>query len=369
MTKNVCSFKIGITNHIKHAFDIKGDNMVGLTENDIVYLLNYLKDVWGKSDRYLVNPSAFEGIRKVGKSYMFCCPVHSETKPSCGIMSEYPFGWHCFGCGDHGSLAKLVSIVIGGTEIYGEYFIEKLFYIDKGVEPPLKIKSLKHDIEILVKNRIERDAKNTCVNEKGILKYKGIRHPYMYQRGFNDRAIDKYELGYDDSTKSIVFPVRDHKGEIRFLQRRSVYGKSFYNDVGIYKKDILYGLYYIIQSQKHIDEIYLVESATDVISCYINKMPAVALMGRKFYDEMIQPLKVAYIRKINLFLDNDNPGWEAMEEIYHKLIKLGFEVTLPIYVNGYKDANELLIANKLNEVRFCNVVNFTIKQKINNVFC
>lgn len=338
--------------------------MVGLTENDIVYLLNHLKQIWSDSENYLVNPSAFQGIRKVGNSYMFCCPVHAETRPSCGIMNEYPFGWNCFSCGSHGTLAKLVSTVIGGNEIYAEYYLEKLFYYDKGIEPPLKIKSLLYRIDALTKEKALKTMGHAYVTEEEGLKYKGIKHSYMYQRGFNDRAIDRFELGYDSRTDSIVFPVRDHRGRIRFLQRRAVGRKLFHNDVDVYKKDILYGLYYIMQAPKHIDEIYMVESATDAVACYVSKKPAVALMGRIFFDEMLHPLKVAHIRKINLFLDNDTAGWDAMEKISKKLIRWGFEVTIPKHVPGYKDANELLIAGKLNEIRFVYPLELTLAEKL-----
>jgi DNA primase len=322
--------------------------MYGLQDQDLLFLLEHLKEKWEHSNNFSNNPNAFEGLKKVGNSYMFCCPAHMETRPSCGIMTEEPFGWNCFSCGAHGSLSSLVSLVIGGTQIHGEYYIDKLFFYNKGKSKPNELTTLFPLLDKLDQKNMRGDG----LTEEEVLKYKGIRHMYMYQRGFNNRAIDKYELGYDKETDSIVFPVRDHTGAIRFLKRRHVSRKLFFNDVGIEKRDILYGLYYITQAPSPIKEIYMVESETDVIACYMNKMPAVALMGRIFFKEMLLPLHKAKIERINLFLDNDIRGSEATEIVYNTLYKNGFSVRIARYASKEKDANELLVTGKLKDIKF-----------------
>ena len=153
-------------------------------------------------------------------------------------------------------------------------------------QKPYKINQISYKLE-KIKN--QRKPKQYLSEEEG-LKYSGIIHPYMYKRGFTNKVIKLYELGYDSETNSIVFPVRDSEGNIRFLQRRSITGKYFLNDKGVDKRDVLYGLYYILKSGVKLKEVTLVESATDVISCYLNGLAAVALMGRYLYDEMIPQL-------------------------------------------------------------------------------
>jgi len=322
--------------------------MYGLRDTDLLFLLEHLKEKWKNSSNFSNNPNAFEGIKKVGNSYMFCCPAHMEVRPSCGIMIEEPFGWNCFSCGAHGSLSSLVSMVVGGTQIHGEYYLDKLFFYDKGKSKPNELTTLFPLLDKLE----QKNLRGGGITEDEGLKYKEIKHNYMYQRGFNNRAIDRYELGYDKETNSIVFPVRDYTGKIRFLKRRHVNRKLFFNDVGVEKRDILYGLYYILQAPNPINEIYMVESETDAIACYMNKMPAVALMGRIFFKEMLLSLYKAKIKKINLFLDNDKRGIEATESIYHTLYKNGFDVRVAHYESWEKDANELLITGRLKDIQF-----------------
>ncbi len=40
-------------------------------------------------------------VRKSGKRYMACCPLHKEDTPSFVIFEDN--SWHCFGCGKHGT--------------------------------------------------------------------------------------------------------------------------------------------------------------------------------------------------------------------------------------------------------------------------
>lgn len=325
-----------------------GMGLVSLNESDLLYLLEKLREQWENSDRFEENPTAFKDIERVGNSYMFCCPVHNESRHSCGIMLDYPHGWNCFSCDAHGSIYSLVSHVVGGSEVHAEYFINKLFYMDSGIQKPFEINKVLHKMQGLKEGR----TPTKHLSEEEGLAYTGIIHPYMYQRGFTNKAINKYELGYDQSTGSIVFPVRDHEGKIRFLQRRSVLGKHFHNERGVDKKDVLYGLYYILKSEKRVKEVTIVESATDVISCFLNGIAAVALMGRYLYDEMIPLILRLRLRNINLFLDNDKAGREATEITAKKLYKYGFNVRKCNWTVDYKDANEVHLARAMDSITF-----------------
>lgn len=325
-----------------------GCRLTVLNESELLYMIETLRDEWENSEKYRENPTAFHDIERVGNSYMFCCPVHNESRHSCGIMIDYPHGWNCFSCDAHGSLKSLISHVIGGSDAHAEYFIDKLFYIDSGVQKPFEINKVLHKIHSIKEGK----PQHSHLSEEEGLAYAGIIHPYMYQRGFTNKAIYKYELGYDKNTNSIVFPVRDIEGNIRFLQRRSVIGKSFLNERGVDRKDILYGLYYIIKSGVRLRELTIVESATDVISCFLNGMAAVALMGRYLYDEMIPLLLRLRLRNINLFLDNDKAGFEATETIAKKLCRYGFNVKICTWEVSCKDANEVHLARLMDRIKF-----------------
>jgi hypothetical protein len=322
--------------------------LISLSEAEIEMLIDSLRDTWVNSKKYSSNTNAFEGVKRVNDNYMFCCPVHKESRPSCGVAIEYPHAWHCFSCDAGGSaITSLVNTVVDGSIVHAEYFIEKLLYADKGIQKPLSISTLGD-----VLNRTKNKKTPSSISEEEGLKYKGIIHPYLYKRGFSNKAINAYELGYDKNTDSIVFPVRDHKGDIRFLQRRSVNTKHFHNDEGVDKRDILYGLYYLLKSGRKYNEICIVESATDVVSCYMGGLPAIGLMGRVFYKAMLPVLCLLKVNNIRLMLDNDTAGDDATAITEQYLRKHGFNVQTVVHIENHKDANDLLLGHRLHDVSF-----------------
>lgn len=186
---------------------------------------------------------------------------------------------------------------------------------------------------------------------------------YMFQRGFTQRTLDKYEVGYDPVAEAVTFPVRASDGRLRFISKRFVSRKGFLNESGIDKKDIVYGLYYIKQSPKKITEIYLNESATDTMSCYQGKLPAGAILGRILFKEQVKELIKAGIKTVNLFLDNDLHGLDATIKAYELIARMSpIVVNVVIYPGGhygihgfndmvFKDANDLLKAGNLGAIK------------------
>jgi DNA primase len=329
--------------------------LLNLTANDLEILLESLRESWVDSPDFSENPTAFEGIKRVNEDYMFCCPVHKESNPSCGISTKYPYVWHCFSCDASGTVYDLVNTVIKGSIAHAEYFIEKLLYFDNGYSKPLSVGLLSQIIE-----EIKKTKNYKVISEEEGLRYKGVIHPYLYKRGLSNKVINAYEVGYDKETNSIVFPIRDHLGNIRFLQRRSIHGKKFDNEKGVEKRDILYGLYYLLKSKKRFKELYVVESAIDAMSCYMVGLPSVALLGRVFYEAMLPALCLLKVNNIKLLLDNDKAGREATEQVSRLLTRYGFNVQVAVPIDGYKDANDLLLGGKLKDVEFTHII---FKQK------
>lgn len=318
-------------------------SMVGL---DIAAILSDLRMQWLRSQQYCFNTTAFTRLRPTGNNIMFCCPHHPENNPSCGIMVDFPYGWSCFGCGSSGNLQQLVSYALSVSEIKAMRYIVKNYTCGAGLKRNLL------DIDRLFgcSGRMERTEDGGLVGA-----FLSKRHTYLYKRGFSDHTLDKYEVGYDEGKGAITFPVRDSKGIVRFIQRRSVHGKMFFNEKSIQKKDILYGLYYIVSSGKRIEELYLVESITDVLSCYEVGFPAVAIMGRILFKEQIMELLRAGIKKVNLFLDNDQWGREGAEKACQLLKKTPVRIAhVATPDSGYKDANDLLVAGKLKTIQIIN---------------
>lgn len=344
-------------------------NLLESFDVDIEEILKDLREEWLEQEDSRYNPNAFTKIKHSGENIMFCCPFHSEKRPSCGIRKESPYVWNCFTCGESGDLYKLISRAIGSySEMEGiKYILNNYISISKGRKPL--------DIDAILDKGGDSKKRENSTTEEEILKFKKKRHSYIVGRGFNHRTLWKYEVGYDEETCTITYPVRDSLGNPRFIARRSVNNKSFLNQRGVYKKDIIYGLYYLIRSHKKIDRIYLNESATDTWSCYQAGLPAGAVLGRILFKEQVEELKKAGIQVVNLFFDNDKYGFKATVQSYDMLSKYSaIKVNVVIYPGNhwgldtvddseilYKDANDLLRAKMLDHIELIPYEEFIIR--------
>ncbi|MGM7682838.1 toprim domain-containing protein [Cytobacillus sp. Hm23] len=320
---------------------------------EIEDLIGDLRYLWMKTDnRY--NTYAFTKARKSGGNIMFCCPFHEETNPSAGLRLDYPYTFNCFGCNHSTNLQQLITYVVGfNSELQGEHLLKNYIKTSMEERKPINIERILDD---------RGQDRKVGLHEQDINKYFGKRPAYLYNRGFNDRTLNKYEIGFDQETNSITFPIRTSRGDIRFIKRRFISKKKFLNKSGIDKKDIVYGLYYINQSPKIVEEIFLNESETDTLSCYQAGIPAGALLGSTLFKDQVFELLKSGMKTVNLFFDNDKQGVECTIKSYFLLSRLTpFRVNTVIYPNGhfgidevettiYKDANDLLIAGKLKDI-------------------
>ena len=350
--KNKCSllfshsFEGDVMNHLLSSFHI-----------DVEELLYDLRSYWeDREDSYRFNSEALTRVKSTTNHFMFCCAHHSETNASCGMMKEYPYGWNCFGCGASGNLGQFIAHVVGLTsEIQGEQFLLKNYLIVSVNErKPI-------DMEMLLDGN-DLDRKRSLFEEE-VTRFTRKRHSYISRRGFSERTIQKYEVGFDSEKDAVTFPVRTSKGNVRFIKKRFVSRKGFLNETGIDKKDILYGLFYILDSPNQIREIDLNESETDTMACYEARRPACAILGRILFKEQIRELLKSGIQVVNLFFDNDKSGIECCINAYQLLSKMtAIRVNVVIYPGGhwgidgkdemmYKDANDLLKAGKMEHIR------------------
>lgn len=333
-------------------------NCVGILDSfpvDVEEVLRDLRLHWmGRSD-YQFNSTAFTKIKNKGDNIMFCCAHHAEKNPSCGIRTEYPYVWNCFSCGSSGNIEQLVAYVLNlPSELHGlDYLLRNYIVTEPKKRTPIDIDKL-----------IDGDSfdRRRVLPEEEAQKYVGKIHPYITGRGFSRRTLKRYEVGYDEELHAVTFPVRTSSGELRFISKRFVHRKGFLNEKNIDKKDIIYGLCYILQSSTKITEIDLTESITDTMACYEAKRPAGAVLGRILFKEQVRELIKAGIRTVNLFFDNDRYGVEATLKAYILISKMSpIRVNVVKYPGGhwgidgtdgflYKDANDLLLAGKMNEI-------------------
>ena len=281
-----------------------------------------------------------------------CCPYHNngqERRPSAGLRKEDGM-FHCFACGEVHNLQEVISYCFGyADDIVGKFGWQWF---------------LKNFATVQVEERkdvaldFHRDGKcisshnNTnYVTEEELDKYRYI-HPYMYKRGLTDEVIELFDIGYDFSTQSITFPVKDISGNCLFIARRSVKTKWFNYPEGVEKP--LYGLFELYlcdypdgyedydgewhEISHFPSEVIVTESMLDALSFWTIGKYAVALNGLG-NELQFKQLRELPCRKIILATDMDERGLAARKRIRQNMQNTKI-ITEYIFPKGRKDANE-----------------------------
>lgn len=292
-------------------------------------------------------------IKPTHKNIQVTCPFHGEgekkgreRKPSFGISTvdvkeatrTYPAGTcHCFTCGYSSDLPEFISNVLGRQ--------------DKGMEGYKWITS--RFASVSVEHRkpmvldMSRDGNSsaqavTYITEEELAGYR-FSHPYMYHRKLTDKVIDYFDIGFDVKTDSLTFPVHDVKGNVHFVQRRSVGKKSFMNESVASKGQVVYGLYHAYKNLSWIKELYVCESIIDALTCWTHRVPAVAIMGALPTNQQLKLLEQFPARKIVIALDNpsvDEAGKQGSIRLADGLGRTKLVQFLK-FPEGVKDVNEM----------------------------
>lgn len=285
--------------------------------------------------------------RKDGPTHIqICCPYHAngmERRPSAGIRKEDGM-FHCFACQEVRSLPEVISHCFGHTDdIVGKFgwqWLLKNFAtvkVEERKDVTLDYSRSNSSVRVL--------GNSNYVSEEELDKYRYI-HPYMYKRGLTDDVIELFDLGYDASTETITFPVRDVSGNCLFVARRSVKTKYFNYPSGVEKP--LYGLYELLKFQYNkngIQEVIVCESMLDALSFWTVGKYAVALNGLGT-ELQFKQLRDLPCRKIILATDSDEAGTIARKRIRKNVTNK--IITEYIFPKGRKDANECTKEELLN---------------------
>lgn len=276
--------------------------------------------------------SLFQVIRDTPDNVMVSCPYHKggqERRPSAGIKKSDGL-FHCFACGEVHSLSEVISHCFGYDD-FGQYgwswILQNFVTVQIEVRKDITLNLSRSSVATL----------SNYISEEELDKYR-VYHPYMWKRKMTPEIVEIFDIGYDEFTECITFPVRDINGNTLFIARRSVKTK-FFNYPEKAKKPV-YGIYELAHSAIHgpVDEVIICESMIDCITCWVYGKYAVALNGLGD-DYQMRQLNALPYRKYVLATDNDERGLLARKYLRTKLPrKLISEYELP---SGKKDINDL----------------------------
>lgn len=321
--------------------------------------------------------SDFVSLKKSGQNYKALSPFSNEKTasffvvPGKGIFKDF----------SSGKGGDAITFVMEHEKMsYSEAlrYLAKKYGVeikeDRQSDESKAALSEREGLYILMNFAKDYYHKQLMSSEEGI----SIGLSYFRERGFNDRTLDKFELGYalngwenfseeaiakgynkellektglivkkdDGSTYDrfrgrVIFPVHNISGKVIAFGARML-GKDknqpkYINspETEIYhKSDVLYGLYQGKNAIRQHDVCYLVEGYTDVISLHqADVQNVVASSGTALTENQIKLIR-RFTENITVLFDGDAAGIKAALRGIDMILKGGLNVRVVLFPDG-----------------------------------
>jgi len=321
--------------------------------------------------------SDFVTLKKSGQNYKALSPFSNEKSPSFFVVP----GKAIFKDFSSGKGGDAITFVMEHEKMS---YAESLRYLAKKYGVEIKedrlsdenaaIISEREGLYILMNFAKDYYRKQLISSEEGI----SIGLSYFRERGFHDRTIEKFELGYalegwenfsaeavdkgynkellektglivkkDDGSSydrfrgRVIFPVHNISGKViafgaRMLGKEKNQPKYINSpETEIYhKSDVLYGLYQGKNAIRQHDECYLVEGYTDVISLHqADVQNVVSSSGTALTESQIKLIR-RFTENITVLFDGDAAGIKAALRGIDMILKGGLNVRVLLFPDG-----------------------------------
>ena len=318
----------------------------------------------------------FVTLKRRGVSLIGLCPFHNEKTPSFNVSA--PKGiYKCFGCGKGGNainflmehehysypealryLAKKYGIEIQEekptpeqqealdekeslfnlTAFAQKYFEEQLHSSEEGKAIGLSyLKERGFSLEVIKKFGIGYCSSKWDSFSQTALK-NGYKKDYLLKTSLS-RAKD--QLIYDTFRGRIIFPIHNLSGRplgfgARILtneKNRPKYINSAESDI-YHKSKVLYGIYFAKSPMAALDNCYLVEGYTDVISLHQAGITnVIATSGTALSTDQIKLIR-RYTTNVTLLFDSDPAGIKAAFRGIDIILEEGLNVRVVLFPDG-----------------------------------
>jgi DNA primase len=296
---------------------------------------------------------SFVKLKKRGANYLGNCPFHNERTPSFTVSPSKEI-YKCFGCGKSGNT---VSFLMEHEKLsYAEalrWLAAKYNVEVEETESSPEQKLLQQTAESLhIINAFAQKfyAMQLLETEEG--KANGLS--YLKERGFSNDTILKFGLGYapdkrdaltteaitaqynrellqkaglvverngqlqDNYRDRVIFPIHNNSGKVigfgaRLIKKNDKapkYINTPENELYV-KSKLLYGTYFARQAIDKLDECFLVEGYTDVISLHQAGIEnVVASGGTSLTQDQLRLIK-KFTSNLTIIYDGDSAGVKA----------------------------------------------------------
>lgn len=321
--------------------------------------------------------SDFVSLKRSGQNYKALSPFTNEKTasfyvvPSKGIFKD-------FSSGKGGDAITFVMEHEGMSYVEALRYLAKKYGVELKEEAAGGADALGHsdrDALYIIMNFARDHFRDLLLHhDEG----KGIGLSYFRERGFNDRTIEKFELGYslnqwDHLTKSavakgyseamleksglmikkddgkkydrfrgrVIFPVHNLSGKVvafgaRILTKEKDQPKYINSpETDIYhKSQVLYGLFQAKNAIRREEFCYLVEGYTDVISLHQADIEnVVASSGTALTEDQIKLMR-RFTENVTVLYDGDAAGIKAALRGIDLVLKGGLNVRIVLLPDG-----------------------------------
>lgn len=334
-----------------------------------------IQEVMNRSDIVDV-VGQFVRLKKRGVNYIANCPFHNEKTPSFTVSGAKGV-FKCFGCGKGGNVVTFVQEHEKLTYPEAIHWLADYYKIqieETERTPEQQQKQLAEEGLRILNEYAAQYFNDTLLNtEEG----QAIGVSYFKQRGFGRDIIDKFRLGYNPETgeaffkaatqkgysaellekagfvKSgqrghydvyrgrVIFPIQSMTGRVlgfgaRILKsndRAPKYVNTPENE--LYNKSrTLYGMYQSRTAISKLDECFLVEGYTDVISLHQGGVEnVVASSGTSLTEDQLR-LMGQLTKNLTILYDGDAAGIKAAIRGLDMALSQSFNVKLVLFPEG-----------------------------------
>jgi len=333
----------------------------------------------------------FVALKKRGANMIGLCPFHNEKTPSFYVSPAKGI-YKCFGCGKAGGPVNFLM------ESQQMTYVETLRYLaakyniaieETEQNPQAKEEAgIRESIIVATQFAQKYYSRNLMESEEG----RSIGLAYFRERGFNDKTVEKFQLGYalnqrDAFTKEalqkgftldvlkkasltsrtegssndfffdrVMFPIHDISGKCigfggRTLKKEKTIPKyiNTAESEAYDKSRVLYGIFYAKSEIRKLDECLMCEGYTDVISLHQAGIEnVVASSGTSLTVEQIKLVK-RFSENLCILYDGDAAGVKAALRGLDLAIEGGLNVKLVLLPDG-EDPDSYV--QKVGETKF-----------------
>ena len=235
-------------------------------------------------------------IPERGVNAMLHCPFHEDRTPSFSIHLEEGV-WHCFSCGESGSLKWLYKLLGKDVDVN-----VRLYQAKKTAQGP----AVASTNFAAVANKYYRDLRS----DDGKRGYRFLKS-FLRERGISESAPDNFGIGWDRERDTLAFPYADTSNRVTGIKHR------YRNGFKASETGSQYGLYNV-NGLVGKDKVIICEGESDTLrvwSQYGERYGVGGTSGASVSDAQWSRFAISllFASRVYLLYDADEAGDKCAE--------------------------------------------------------